>query len=217
MNPDSKRRFRKIGLVALSAVAFLTVGIWMFVRSNPLIFNESFLEHAHCMKQTTSLLQMYAHDHNGKFPSHTNGYVDALMLMESQWPLLFTGPGYDIAPVITAWKAGQDIPETELGRVYVQGLDDKDDANIAIVFDKLPTPGGDHCHGLSRLRAPLVREVGLIDGSMERILEKDWPKFSRKQIDLLVTAGIPKEKAEAYYSEQPKPELAALAKKYSNR
>lgn len=217
MNSDSKKRVRQLRIAALVLVPVLSVALWAFVRTNPLIFNESFFGHEHCMKQTTSLLRMYAHDHNGKFPSHTNGYADALMLMENQWPLLLTGPGYDIALVVTAWKAGQDIPEAELGRVYVQGLDEKDDVNIVIVFDKLPTPGGDHCHGLSRLRAPLVREVGLIDGSMEKILEKDWPKFSRKQIDLLVTAGIPKEKAEAYYSEQPKPELAALAKKYSNR
>jgi hypothetical protein len=118
---------------------------------------------------------------------------------------------------MTAWKAGQDIPESELGRVYIQGLNNDDDGNIAIVFDKLPTPGGDHCHGLSRIWSPLVREVGLLNGSTDRILERNWTKFSREQIDLLVAAGISKEKAEAYYAEQPKSELAALAKKYANR
>ena len=39
---------------------------------------------------------------------------------------------------------------------------------------------------------------------MERILEKDWLAFARKQIELLVEAGIPRERAVALYTEKPK-------------
>jgi hypothetical protein len=39
---------------------------------------------------------------------------------------------------------------------------------------------------------------------MERVLEKDWPAFARKQIELLVEAGIPRERAVALYTEKPK-------------
>lgn len=214
MNPDSKKRLQKIGVVALSAVAVLTVTIWMFVRNNPLIFNESFLGHAHCIKQATSELLLFAHDNGGRFPSHTNGYADAIMSIDSSTLYAFTGAGYTTEPLKAARDEKRNVPESELGRVYVQGLREHNDPKIAILFDKLPTPGGDHCHGFSRVWAPLAREVGFLDGSMERIWEKDWERFSREQISLLVAASFSKETAESYYSEQPKPELAALAKKY---
>ena len=217
MNPDFKKRLQKIGVAALSAVAVLTVAIWMFVRNNPLIFNESFLGHAHCMKQATTELVMVAHDNAGRFPSHTNGYADAIMSLNSAALITFTGPGYSTEPLRSAWSEKRNVPEHELGRVYVQGLSARDNPEIAILFDKLPTPGGDHCHGLRRLNAKLGREVGFLDGSTKFIPDREWPEFSRRQIGLLIAADVSKTVAESYYSEQPKPELAALAKKYSDR
>ena len=44
----------------------------------------------------------------------------------------------------------------------------------------------------------------MLDGTMRRIPEKDWPDFSKKQIELLVEAGIPRERAVALYAEKPK-------------
>ena len=138
---------------------------------------------------------------------HTNGYGDALLLVTDAWLPSLTGPGYSAKPLEKARAARTDVPEVECGRVYVQGLSDTDSVEIAILFDKLPTPGGDHCHGFSRLFRPLVREVGYIDGSKRAVPERDWPEFSRKQIELLVKAGIPRAQAEAYYAEKAKPEL----------
>src|SRR3569832_1217055 len=69
-----------------------------------------------------------------------------------------------------------------------------------MLFDKVATPGGDHCHFFRRMRAPLGREVYTIGNGMRFILERDWSKFSRRQVELLVAAGIPRAQAEGYYS-----------------
>jgi hypothetical protein len=82
-------------------------------------------------------------------------------------------------------------------------LSETNDPEIVILFDKLPTPGGDHCHGFRRLSAPLGREIWTIGGSMKFIPESRWPAFAKEQIELLVVAGIPRDQAERYYSERP--------------
>lgn len=150
---------------------------------------------------------MYGAEHGNRFPVHTNGYGDALLLMTNAWLPSLTGPGYTVSAFEKAVATGGDMLESECGRVYIQGLSEDDSSEIAVLFDKLPTPGGDHCHGLIRLFRPLVREVACVDGSMRVIPERDWPEFSRKQIELLVKAGIPRAQAEAYYAEKAKPEL----------
>ena len=169
-----------------SAIALVLFSI-IYVRAHPLVFNESFFGHAHCMKSAGLGLESYAADHGGRFPFHTNGCAAALALpvaggycSDSE----FTGPGH-------------------VTRVYVQGLSRSDDGEIALLFDKVPTPGGDHCHFFARMRAPLGREVYTIGNGMRFILEREWSKFSRRQMDLLVAAGIPRAQAESYYSETP--------------
>ena len=146
-------------------------------------------------------LLMYAHDNHGRFPFHTNGYADALLLVSDAWLPSFTGPGYDAGVLERARHSGEDVPENECGRVYVQGLSETNSPKIALLFDKLPTPG-DHRHFLSRIGAPLVREVLLLDGSMQVIQETEWPAFSKRQIELLVAAGIPRNQAQTYYSQK---------------
>ena len=74
---------------------------------------------------------------------------------------------------------------------------------IALLFDKLPTPGGDHCHGLHRLFAPPGREIITISADHRFIRESDWPVFARRQVELLVGAGISRTRAEEYYSLKP--------------
>jgi hypothetical protein len=220
MTPDSKKRLGRVAACAAALVVVLSICGWMYVRANPLVFNESFFEHRYCLKQTASELLVAAHDNAGRFPSHTNGYADAIMSLNSVALITFSGPGYPIDPLRSPWNEKnekRDVPEQEIGRVYVQGLRAGDNPQIAILFDKLPTPGDDHCHGLRRLSAKLGREVGFVDGSITFIPEQEWAEFSRRQIELLIAAEVPKSVAESYYTEQAKPELAALAKKYSNR
>ena len=190
------RRSIKVLIVLVALVGACAA----YVLTHPLIFNESFFEHAHCIKIAAGALVMYAEDHNGKFPAHTNGYGDALVLVVEGSGGCLTGPGYDGDIFKKAAESGQHIPETMCGRVYVQGLSRTDNPEIVLLFDKLATPGGDHCHLLRRLRAPLMREVAFVDGSIQAIPESKWPEFARKQIQLLIEAGIPKAEAERLYA-----------------
>lgn len=88
--------------------------------------------------------------------------------------------------------------------VVVQGLSDTNHSEIAILFDKLPTQGGDHCHLIRRMFALLGREIWTIGGRMGFIPENRRSAHAQEQIELLVTAGIAREQAERYYSESPK-------------
>jgi len=158
------------------------------------------------MKQTGLILRLYASDHDGRFPYHTNGYGDALLLLvksdgysgpSNDWMhvALITGPGDDGHVFKEALKTGGHVPEEKCSRVYVQGLSEPN-PRIAILFDKHSTRGGDHFPGPFR---PWLREVCMADGSMQIVRDEQWPEFSRRQIELLVQAGIPRETAEAYY------------------
>lgn len=151
--PKSRRAVIVGVLIGLAAVCC------MYVTTHPLVFNESFMGHAHCIVGGGQSLGFYAHDHSGRFPFHTNGYGDALVMMESGWDEALTGPGYDASVFARVRRTGEDAPEIEFGRVYVQGLSETNDPEIVLLFDKMPTPGGDHCHFFARVRAPLSREV----------------------------------------------------------
>lgn len=146
----------------------------------------------------------YAGEHGGRFPFSTNGYGAALVLVNDGWDESLTGPGYDARVFERVRRTGEIAPESEFGRVYIQGLCETSDPEIALLFDKLPTPGGDHCHFPRRLFASLAREVWTIGDGHPVILETEWPAYSKHQIELLVNAGLPREQAEMYYSEKPK-------------
>ena len=203
MTAKTKRRLAVFFLAAAVGVAACVA----YVRTHPLVFNESFFEHAHCMKGAGLALNAYAHDHNGRFPFDTNGYGDALLLMTNEvggWWASVTGPGYTEQPFISALATRSHLPEQACGRVYVQGLSETDNPEIVLLFDKLPTPGGDHCHLFRRLSAPLGREVWTIGGGMRFIPETKWSAYAKDQIQLLTVAGIAQKQAAMYYSEKPK-------------
>jgi hypothetical protein len=181
----------------------LTLGAVIYVRTHPLVFNESFMAHAHCIAGASRDLLGYALDHDGRYPIHPNGYGDALVLIEGGWDEALTGPGYTAAVFDRVRKTGEDAPESEFGRVYVQGLSTKSDSRLAILFDKVPTPGGDHTQHFHRLFAPLCREVLFVKGDHTTIREKDWPTFAKRQVELLIEAGFSREKAEEYYAATP--------------
>ena len=194
------KKRNKAGIVcAVAAVGCAVLAGWLFVRSRPLVFNESFWSHAHCIVGGGQSLRIYAQDHGGRFPFHTNGYADALLLLDDSWDTALTGPGYTAAVFERMRKTGGNAPEAEFGRVYVQGLAETNAPDIAILFDKLATPGGDHCHGLGRLWRPLVREVWTIGGGRKVIAENDWKAYAVNQVTMLVAAGIPRETAESYF------------------
>jgi hypothetical protein len=200
-----RSRAKKRLFVLLALVIVLLAFLFYFEKIHPHTFNESFFEHAHCIAMADGFLYSYAQEHQGHFPYHTNGYGDALLLMTDAWLPSLTGPGYSAEPFERARKTGRHLPESECGRVYVQGLSKNNDADIAILFDKQPTPGGDHCHMLARMRAAPAREVLTVGSGRLNIKENEWPAYARHQIELLVTAGISRQKAEEYYSQKANP------------
>lgn len=188
-------------VVAVAAVLCAT-----YVRMHPLVFNESFLGHHHCIACTVKGLAFYALDNEGRYPAHPNGYGDALLMIYTNVNVgsLLTGPGYEGKIFDEAARTNGHVPEAACGRVYVQGLTDKDYGQIVLLFDKLPTPGGDHCTGFHRLTAALGREVALVDGSTDFIPETHWPAYASNQVRLLVEAGISRAEAERLYAAKPK-------------
>jgi hypothetical protein len=103
-----------------------------------------------------------------------------------------------------AKRQGKALNEEDCGRVYIQGLTNKSNPEIALFFDKLPTPGGDHCHLPMRLWAPLGREVYTV-GMQERFVrESDWPEFVTRQVDLLTKEGFDRNEVERLFASRPK-------------
>jgi hypothetical protein len=197
--PQRRSRLPKMALAAIAAATLAVI----YVKSHPLVFNESLWEHAHCMPQAGGALWNYALDHDGHFPYHPNGYGDALLLltneMGSYWGPL-TGPAYDSRVFAAAVLAGRHLPEQACGRVYVQGLSTNNDPQIVILFDKVAAPP-DHCHFPERLWRGFVREVCFVDGTWRTVSVARWPDFARQQIDLLVTDGFSRHQAEQLYGQ----------------
>lgn len=159
-----------------------------------------FHAHEHCMKNAGLSLMQYASEHGGKFPFHTNGYGDALLLMldesSKEEARLFTAPGDDGTLLREHLKSGADVPEMRCTRSYVQGLSETNNPEITLLFDRYPTRGGDH---FRRPWGPKLREVWMLGGGHRVIPEKNWPKFQEQQLNLLVEEGMPRSEAEAYY------------------
>jgi hypothetical protein len=192
-----RRRWPWIILTLVASALLWTI----YVRTHPLVFLEA---HQHCIKYAGMQMLKYADEHDGRFPSHPKGYGNALLLLDEDSYNTLTGPGYDPAVLHRAKQTGTDLAEEDCGRVYVQGLTIKCDIRIALLFDKLPTPGGDHCHLPARMSAPLGREVLFKDADMRFIPESKWPEFAKEQIELLVIEGIAREEAERLYASKPR-------------
>jgi hypothetical protein len=155
--------------------------------------------HQHCIKITGLAFRMYAGDHNGAFPYHTNGFGDALLLLVKEHQVdrvaYICGPGDDGHVLTNALAQGLDVQEDQCSRVYVQGLTETNNPEICILFDRRSVKGGDHFYGSGKP----VREVCMLDGSMETISDERWPEFSRHQVELLIATGFKREKALEYY------------------
>jgi hypothetical protein len=191
-----KRRWVRLLLVF---VGLGVVGL-IYVPTHPLVFMDT---HTHCIKIAGLELEQYASEHDGRFPFHPKGFPNALLLMNEDCFHTFTGPGYDASPFHEAKKAGIELSEEECGRVYIQGLTKKSNPELALIFDRLPTPGGDHCHLPFRVWAPLGREVWLVGLGHIFVRESEWPEFSRKQVELLVQEGFERKEAERLFALQP--------------
>jgi hypothetical protein len=106
-----------------------------------------FHAHEHCIKQAGL-------DHEGRLPCDTNGFGNALLLLMKGGYLGDTDGVYSIGPITgpgdkgeifkRALKTGERIPEDRCSRIYIQGLSETNDPQIAILFDKKSCPGADH-------------------------------------------------------------------------
>src|SRR5258708_2181997 len=105
----TKRRSRLLK-PAVAMVAAVLGALYWYVKSHPLVFNESLWQHAHCMPQAAGALLTYAHDHQGRFPYHANGWGDALLMLtpERSWFYFINGPGYDNSAFDEAFASGRD-------------------------------------------------------------------------------------------------------------
>jgi hypothetical protein len=185
----------------LLTLALLVVLGFLYLRTHPLIFMDTY---RHCIKAALLELERYADEREGRYPFHPRDYGNAVLLTSDDSLHAFTGPGYDPAPLREAKRTGKDLREEECGRVYVQGLTRKSNPDLALLFDKLPTPGGDHCPLPVRLWAALGREVLLVGSGHSFVPERDWPEFARKQVELLVQEGYDRQEAERLYASKPK-------------
>jgi len=194
----------KVRIKRVILACALIVGSFILLSVSALgYFWWRFPVHQHCIKGAGSEFWLYSGDHDGRFPFSTNGFGDALLLMaksqgeDPAWVIaVMTGVGDDGGAFRMALSNGTHLSESNCSRVYVQGLTTNSNHEIAMLFDAYPTHGGDH---FRRPWGPLVREVCLVDGSMQIIPEAGWPAFAKKQIELLVASGISRTNAEKYY------------------
>lgn len=181
---------------------------WGFVMGLPMLLVVAFFvaeacnlfhAHEHCIKAAGLGLRAYAVEHHGNYPADTNGFPSALLqLVKGDRCSIgdVTGPGDDGRDFREALSKGKPIPEQKCSRIYVQGLSESSNPEIALLWDKRSSRGGDH---FRRPWGPLLREVCLVDGSMKVILESAWAAFSSNQVRLLVREGIGREVARHYY------------------
>ena len=163
-----------------------------------------FHAHEHCSKGTGLALRSYASDHEGRYPFHTNGFGDAILLVLKENPSedvrLFTAPGDDGGMLKNCLEKGLDVPEEECTRIYIQGLSETNAQDqVVMMFDKYPTRGGDH---FRRPWGPLIRDVIMSDGFVRFMPEKRWPAFAREQIELLVKLGFNRPELERLFNVQ---------------
>lgn len=201
MKPWSRKKKWLVSFASGLCLLLLGVGgVFVIVGFN------LFHSHEHCMKGTGSTLRIYAADHQGRFPFHTNGFGDAyIVVLKENSPaeaMYFTAPGDNGRALKQCLADGTDMPEEKCTRAYVQGLGSSNNPEIALVFDRYPTRGGDH---FRRPWGKLLREVCMLDGSMQVIAEENWPAFRTKQIELLVAEGLTREDAEALYRPVQRP------------
>lgn len=175
------------GIVVISIIA------WFMLRPKG---------HQHCIKAAIFILMDYAAKHDGAYPKNDRGWGDAMLSFASSpddtdWVKFFVGVDDDGAHLIRALKSGEDVIEDQCTRIYVQGLTEKSDSSIAILFDRNSVKGGDHFRGLPG-QQPL-REVITIDGAHRMIKDPEWSSFVARQRKLLKNEGFADSEISRYY------------------
>lgn len=182
---------KKRWIVSCSVVLLLTPLLW-FIGLIAIAALNPFHAHEHCNKNLSLSLRLYASDHEGRFPYHTNGFGDALLLLlregYTEDVRILTAPGDNGAPYLQSLSNHTDVDESKCSRIYIQGLREATagEYSVVTVFDAYPTRGGDH---FRRPWGEPMRDIVWIDGSGDSVHENKWPLFATNQIELLVQRG----------------------------
>ena len=180
---------RVIAVFLLLLVGFCGTWLWYL----------NYYVHLHCIKQAGLAFRIYSSEHQGQLPYSTNGFGDALLNLAKTDPTVINslcGPDDDEHFFKEALQNNSIVPEGRCSRIYIQGLSENNNPEICILFDRNSCRGGDH--GCSPW-GHRVREVCLLDCSMQIIRDEDWPDFSRKQVELLIEAGFSRTNALHFY------------------
>lgn len=191
---------KTFGWLVAAVIAALLISGSLFARK---VWTGWQQGHRHCFKGTSNGFSSFASDHFGRYPEHTNGFGDALlMLVRSNYldVSYVCGPNDDGSIFLAALANGTDVPEDLCSRVYVQGLSREMPKSVCMMYDRKSFPGGDHRYGWG----PPVREYITSDGSMYTIGDDKWPQFCREQIVTLIELGFTREQAEYYFPDGKK-------------
>src|SRR3569832_1526312 len=111
------------------AVLFIPIGLVAAFFCMMIFY--PFHTHEHCIKNTGLSLRLYAIDHEGRFPSDTNGFGSALLILLKEDYLgetnsihgarLITAPGDNGEVFRQALRTSSPIPEEKCSRIYIQG------------------------------------------------------------------------------------------------
>jgi hypothetical protein len=202
MKTWSRKKRWLVGVTACLGFILLTVVGGSFVIG----FFNLFHAHEHCSKVLGSFFRQYASIHDGKYPAHTNGFGDALLLLitddDHSFVRHLVAPGDDGKMMRECLEKNLDVPEDKCSRIYIQGLAETNAYDsVALVFDAYPTPGGDH------FRCPWgkpARDVVMADGSVQFIRETRWPAFAQEQIERLVQLGLKRDELEKLFGVRSK-------------
>lgn len=189
-------------VICLLVVAMSGIAVWLRTQMEQRLAHRLH-GHQHCIKIAGSAFRAFASDHSGKYPTHTNGWGDALLLMAKSNYVdvaFICGPKDDGRVLRAALQDGMDVPEELCSRVYIQGLSDDMKSIVCMMYDRKSHPGGDHFYGRGRP----IREYIDNTGFMGTVTDDRWPEFSRQQVEILVELGFSREEAEAYFPEAAK-------------
>ena len=191
---ESNRASLHLRIAIASVVLVVGFGVW-WVWSRP-------EQHKHCIKAVQFWLLDYAAKNGGNYPVSERGWADALLKLSTvsgndSWIPFFVGVDDHGELFKQALRDHADIPEEKCTRIYVQGLGEKSNPSIAILFDRYAIQGGDHWRGMPG--QPKLREVVRVDGSHEVIKEANWPSFVAGQKELLKREGFAPKDIDALY------------------
>lgn len=182
--PKKGRRWLKQVTMILS-VAFLALVIWAYVWSRR---NYPFGGSHCCIKALGLSLQIYAHDHKGKFPSGAGSPEASLGLLTKDTGCtleILRGKTVPVEVTTAALLHDGKLGPESCGWYYVEGLEEKDDHSIAVLWDKFGLG-----HNGQRIKQG-GHEVLFADGSISVLSGNRWDEFIEQQRQLLAAHDPP--------------------------